>query len=131
MNTAAFSLYDALPADLKVALAVAVTEPEYRHLGSEPLRHLTRHVLLQAPLDTSVLEILDDTLDDWLATQAHLQEQAKATFERLVEHEWVDLENSSFPGWHTCKWAQDLTQPWSERLPQSILDAEAHLDALS
>jgi hypothetical protein len=122
-------MFNALPDDLRIAVSVAVTEPEFADLGNDELRHLARHILLNAPLDPAVIEILEDTLDEWMAQQAGLQERARAAFEQLVDTDWVDIENARFPEWRTHRWARTLTQPWSERLAEAVLDAEAHLAA--
>lgn len=126
------SIYHQLPEDLQIALAVAVTEPAaLGHLGTDELRHLTRHLLHGAVLDSAVIEILDSTLDRWLDEQAGLQLQARDVFERLLALSDIDLESSSFPTWYTQPWVQILVQPWSEKLAEAIVDAEDFCTALS
>lgn len=131
IDVTAQAIYDSLPDDLQLALAVAVTEPEHKTLGSEELRHIARHLLLGAPLDSSVPEILDITLYEWMVQQSRLQDQARSIYVKLVDKEWIDLEGGSFPGWYTTRWAKTLTQPWDERLAEAVLEAENYLSSLT
>jgi hypothetical protein len=125
------STYDSLPDSLKIALAVAITEPEHANQGSDELRHLARHILLDAPLDTAVLDILNETLPTWLDQQSRLHAQADDVLARLYDADPVDIDHGVFPAWFVRPWAQTLGQAWAENLPEAIIDAEAHLSTLT
>lgn len=130
-NPHAYTIYEQLPESLKVALAVAITEPEYAHFGTEELRHLAWHILIDGILDPSIPRILDDTLADWLTQQSRWQDHAQSVLARLHAAGSIDIENSAFPDWYVQPWAQTLNYEWSERLPEAIADAEIYLASLT
>lgn len=125
------AIYDSLPIEFQAALLVSIHEPESGRFGNEELRHIARHLFFEAPLDPAVVEILNETLDEWMDTQRHLQQRASDALARLNEVDPVDAANGAFPIWFTRPWSQTLLMPWAENLAEAVVDAEAHLSCLT
>jgi hypothetical protein len=131
ISSPARALFDSLPSTLRNALAVAVTEDEYANLGTEELRHLARHVIFDAPLDITVIDILADALDGWLDEQSRLQARALDALTALSDTDPIDIANASFPAWFSEPWAQVLRQGWAADLAAAVDAAEHHLAAIT
>lgn len=127
----ASDIYNGLPSDLQAALAVSVTDPEVGKFGTEELRHLARHLLLDAPLDPAVLDILDATLPEWLDQQSRLQQQAAAALDSLRTRDPLDPVRGTYPIWFVSPWAPTLSLPWAEHLAEAVLEAETYLSSLT
>ena len=117
-------LLNMLPADLQVAVEATVYEPGVQ-CGCEEMRSAVRAIRDRRHVSPETLTLWHEGAEAWLMAQDFLQLMAADLIAEIDEAYPVDIEEGDLPGWLMEWWAPVLRNPWSERLDEACVAAQA------